>query len=127
MTCFTYFTNNLFLLKITSGEVFLLPEKIQAKSQLLSCFSHALKFPYYFGENLDALYDCLVDLSWIKEKKIYIIHYDIPLNTLEIEAVKYIKLLSDVTIFWKNNAELELNILFPENCKNKIEQFLSEE
>jgi RNAse (barnase) inhibitor barstar len=30
----------------------------------------ALMLPDYFGGNLDALYDCLCDLSWLKEKHV---------------------------------------------------------
>ena len=31
-----------------------------------------LKFPTYFGKNLDALYDCLCDFSWLDAKEVQI-------------------------------------------------------
>ncbi|HRG31735.1 MAG: barstar family protein [Saprospiraceae bacterium] len=36
-------------------------------------FSKVLLFPKYFGNNMDALYDCLLDLSWIEEQDILLI------------------------------------------------------
>jgi RNAse (barnase) inhibitor barstar len=33
----------------------------------------ALRFPDYFGANLDALYDCLCDLSWLEQKHVVLI------------------------------------------------------
>lgn len=35
------------------------------KMALLARFSSALKFPPWFGNNWDALTDCLTDLSWL--------------------------------------------------------------
>ena len=35
------------------------------KVSTLTAFAEALSFPDYFGHNLDALYDCLTDLSWL--------------------------------------------------------------
>ncbi|MFE0023537.1 barstar family protein [Amycolatopsis sp. NPDC059021] len=35
------------------------------KAGTLAAIAVALSFPDYFGHNLDALYDCLTDLSWL--------------------------------------------------------------
>jgi hypothetical protein len=40
--------------------------KFQAKDKLLRGIAAALEFPDWFGENWDALEDCLSDLSWRK-------------------------------------------------------------
>lgn len=32
---------------------------------VMDSIASALSFPDYFGHNLDALYDCLTDLSWL--------------------------------------------------------------
>lgn len=35
------------------------------KLSMLDAIASALSFPDYFGRTLDALYDCLTDLSWL--------------------------------------------------------------
>ncbi|HVW40523.1 MAG TPA: barstar family protein [Amycolatopsis sp.] len=35
------------------------------KMSTLDAIAEALSFPDWFGRNLDALYDCLTDLSWL--------------------------------------------------------------
>ncbi|NIH84666.1 barstar family protein [Amycolatopsis granulosa] len=35
------------------------------KMSALDAIASALSFPDWFGRNLDALYDCLTDLSWL--------------------------------------------------------------
>lgn len=37
---------------------------VTSKADALEAIGVALDFPAWYGRNLDALYDCLVDLSW---------------------------------------------------------------
>ncbi len=38
---------------------------VSEKSAAISAIAAALDFPSWFGQNLDALYDSLTDLSWL--------------------------------------------------------------
>ena len=40
---------------------------VSEKAAAISAIAHALDFPEWFGQNLDALYDSLTDLSWLPE------------------------------------------------------------
>lgn len=40
-------------------------ERLADKLAVLDAIAAALAFPEWFGRNLDALYDCLTDLSWL--------------------------------------------------------------
>jgi RNAse (barnase) inhibitor barstar len=40
---------------------------LRDKVSTLDAIAAAMDFPDYFGRNLDALYDCLLDLSWLPE------------------------------------------------------------
>ncbi|WP_367131285.1 barstar family protein [Saccharothrix sp. HUAS TT1] len=37
----------------------------RTKQDAIAAIADALSFPDWFGHNLDALYDCLTDLSWL--------------------------------------------------------------
>lgn len=39
--------------------------RILDKSSAMEAIAQELAFPGWFGHNLDALYDCLTDLSWL--------------------------------------------------------------
>ncbi|MFC7613657.1 barstar family protein [Actinokineospora soli] len=38
---------------------------VRSRSDFYEAVAAALEFPEWFGHNLDALYDCLTDLSWL--------------------------------------------------------------
>ncbi|WP_224386278.1 barstar family protein [Pseudonocardia sp. ICBG1293] len=49
------------------------------RAAVLSAFGRALGFPGYYGHNLDALADCLGDLSWLPAGPVEIVLADGPL------------------------------------------------
>ena len=94
----------LFLAVISSG--------LNTQQQLFYELSHKLTFPTYFGLNLDALFDCLTDLSWIEQHDIIIVHKDIPeLETVQLKA--YLEVLNDAILDWKNDGLHSLHVIFP--------------
>ena len=63
-----------------------------------------LHFPDYFGKNLDALNDCLGDLSWLEHNQVHIVltHYDKFLSA-EPKDVRWnvLHILNDAAKTWK--------------------------
>lgn len=99
----------------------IIPANTNGKLELFNCFCNQLRFPAYFGYNWDALYDCMVDLNWISEHDILIIHNDVPFKEDLNARVIYIKLLFDICSSWENSAVHKFFIYFPLNCRSEIE------
>ena len=65
-----------------------------------------LQFPSYFGGNWDAVYDCITDFEWLKEKKylIGIMDFDQILNNFDGDKNKeleiFISVLKDAIKYW---------------------------
>ncbi|GLZ39633.1 barstar family protein [Actinokineospora sp. NBRC 105648] len=47
--------------------------KVRSKRAMYTALAAALSFPRWFGHNLDGLYDCLVDLSWLPAGEVVVI------------------------------------------------------
>ncbi len=85
-------------------------KNIENKEELLKVYNDNFKFPY-FGYNWDSLYDCMCDLSWIKENNIIIVHSTI--ERLDRPSRKiYLKILEDVLNVWKGDKNKRINIFF---------------
>jgi len=98
---------------------------ITGKEQLFSELSIKLKFPNYFGNNWDALYDCLRDLHWIKEEKIVLVH-DALIELKHADFKTYISILNYSVNSWKENENHNLEVVFPISCKDLIENTLAD-
>ncbi|GAA2995100.1 barstar family protein [Actinokineospora diospyrosa] len=58
------------------GEYVIDGTAIRSKRAMFTTLASALSFPDWFGHNLDALYDCLTDLSWLPEGDIKLVWTD---------------------------------------------------
>jgi len=89
------------------------PANVSSKDELLDILASELRFPDYFGHNWDALEECLLDLSWLKAKRIVIQHEAYPIQIGEDNLKIYKSILKRCAIDWEQDEEHELVIIFP--------------
>ena len=73
-----------------------------------------LKFPDYFGHNLDALDECLSDLEWLRENGwvLVFLNADNLLNEeKDSESRKLVKLLDNIGVEWSQNRFNGINTI----------------
>jgi len=100
------------------------PAGITNRQQLFEVLSRELSLPSYFGNNWDALSDCLSDLSWIERRRVIIAHKAIPeLDPATLRA--YLDVLAECATHWKRDEEHELLVLFPESAQGEIARILT--
>ena len=100
-----------------------IPKGIRSKADLLNTLAERLNFPDYFGNNWDALDECMKDFSWISSKRIVFLHEELP--DLDSHALSlYINLLNDAVCFWKNEQDHELIIVFPVEARETVMRLL---
>ncbi len=88
-------------------------------SNLFQELAETLSFPSYFGNNWNAVNDCLNDFSWFQEKRIVLIHKSLPkLNKSDMDI--YLDILKDCVNSWAGDENHEFIVVFPMNCKNSI-------
>lgn len=97
-----------------------LPAKLRSKQKLLRALATKLRFPDYFGENWDALDECLGDLSWLGDQKIDLIHSDLPLLAGGELLPIYLSILRAAQSRREN-----LTVIFPAATQTTIEAILA--
>lgn len=78
---------------------------IQTIDSLLSCYAEQGRFPDYFGRNWDALLDCLRDFSWIEQRRIVVVHGDLPLANHREDLRAYLEILETAAKDWSEPRE----------------------
>jgi RNAse (barnase) inhibitor barstar len=88
-------------------------KNIARKEQLLNHFSTALRFPDHFGDNWDALEECLTDLEWVDGDG-YVIHYDHIDGLLAEHPDQFetlVEILRDAVASWKEDGAAMIVLL----------------
>jgi RNAse (barnase) inhibitor barstar len=96
-----------------------IPANIRNCETLFDCLRRELALPSYFGNNWNALVDCLGTLSWIDRHRVLILHDDLPKIGLEDTRI-YLEVLSSAALDWKRGEEHELIVAFPQSVAKDI-------
>ncbi|HUP97124.1 MAG TPA: barstar family protein [Usitatibacter sp.] len=81
--------------------------KINRKEQLMNAAATAMSFPEHFGNNWDALEECLTDLEWVDADG-YVLFYDHVdglLSTHPDQFETLLEILKDAVDAWKADGE----------------------
>lgn len=99
---------NLFLTPVIADSFFINGDEIIDQNSFFKEFATVLNFPNYFGHNWDAFYDCITDLSWIKNQNRFLIVYKNPHKFMHhnLEAWKIANtVLLDAIEFWNKHGK----------------------
>lgn len=120
MSYFNFYTESKLPEFNLNNKVLHVPRNIEDKKTLFEVFAHGLTLLSYFGNNWDALDDCLMDLNFISEKTIIIFHEDIPFKNNEKESRIYLETLFDAVRHWWEYPDHKFYVYFPESCKEDV-------
>lgn len=93
-----------------------------SKSELLAYLARGLSFPEYFGNNWDALVDCLSDLSWWPGEQVIIDHAGVP-SLSPRDLTLYLESLVDAS---ERGGPRRLRLVFRERDRGRLAAALSE-
>jgi RNAse (barnase) inhibitor barstar len=106
-----------------SGLVVVVPASVASRQDLFDVLASSLAFPEYFGENWDALVDCLSDLSWINATEITLKHEGLP-GLQDRELKTYLECLQDVVERRERGYLPALSVMFPQAVGPEIARVL---
>lgn len=101
-----------------------IPAGIASKAGLLASIAAKLKFPNYFGDNWDALEECLGDLSWLPSGQVILEHADLPLADDAANAKIYVAILADAAKKMSSSEEHPLSVVFPIKWRDQVSWLL---
>jgi RNAse (barnase) inhibitor barstar len=98
-----------------------LDASISSRHELFGRLSAELMFPEYFGRTWDSLDDCLRDLHWIEQKRVAIVHSNLPRLPAD-DLRTYVDVLARAIKDWQRDTAHELIAIFPNDTRAIVEQ-----
>lgn len=88
-------------------------KNVERKEQLLNHVATVLRFPNHFGQNWDALEECLTDLEWVDGDGylIYFDHIDGLLSAHPDQFATFVEIVRDAVESWKEDGEAMVVLL----------------
>lgn len=100
------------------------PAGLTSTDDLMDLVFRGLRFPGWAGENWNAMWDCIRDLSWIESRRVVLVHEDVP-EIPEGDLREYLLVLADAVADWRSRAPAhELRVTFPARARTAIESAL---
>jgi RNAse (barnase) inhibitor barstar len=99
LTLIDMFVNKGYLIFSLNGH------EIKSKEELLRYLARVMKFPDHFGQNWDALEECLNDLEWSSSKG-YIIQFmnaDSFIKICPSDFSIFVEIIKSTSIYWNTN------------------------
>ena len=97
---------------------------LNTKTSLLRALAHQFHFPDYFGENWDALEECIRDLSWLPDGDVALEHSDVPLASSRGDLNIYLAILRDLVNETQSSGTGRFYVTFPEHTRRDVEAVL---
>lgn len=99
--------------------------KVKNENDLFRQLSDILVFPDYFGDNWNALFDCLRDFSWISKRGVVLVHSEIPV-LYEEELMTYFEIIFSAVEDWTDTDDHYFKVIFPKEDEPKIMKFITD-
>ena len=96
---------------------------VRSTSELLTTLAAKLQFPDNFGMNWNALIDCLSDFYWMEERRIVIVHDEMP-DIPQGELAHYVgSLLFAMSRYHgRPDAHDEFDVVFPLDAFDEVQR-----
>lgn len=77
-----------------------IPVRIADEGVLIEALSRELRFPDYFGNNWNAVDECICDLCWLPPGDVILFHRDLPLASHPVVLSLYLSVLCNAVTNW---------------------------
>ncbi len=100
-----------------------MPRGVGLESTLVDSIAISLRFPDYFGQNWDAVDECLCDLSWLPTGKVALLHFEVP-SVAEGVLHMYLDVLDNAVKHWQTGSR-DFVVVFPPDSAASLGRLLT--